>query len=127
MASAASDADVIRMVREYADAIEADGRAHAPQWMREAAARLERTIAAERRVAELEAALTKADAVADWQRLRIAELEAALLPFAEAWDFVQMDRMSQFMRDQYIASMTVAGTFDADDLKRAHDLVRNPK
>ena len=40
----ASDATVLKMLREYADSIEGDGRAHAPAWMREAADRLERAL-----------------------------------------------------------------------------------
>jgi len=39
-AEEASDEKVSEMLRMYADDIEHDGRAHAPQWMRVAAARL---------------------------------------------------------------------------------------
>jgi len=39
----ADDAKVIRMLRDYADDIESEGRrGHSPQWMREAADRLAR-------------------------------------------------------------------------------------
>lgn len=50
LAEAADDAKLINMLRMYADDIENDyGRAHAPQWMREAANRLQMKInAAER-------------------------------------------------------------------------------
>lgn len=54
LAEAADDAKLASMLRMYADDIESDyGRAHAPQWMREAAARLERTLAAEWRITEM--------------------------------------------------------------------------
>ncbi len=44
-AEAADDAKLISMLRMYADDIENDyGRAHAPQWMREAANRLQMKI-----------------------------------------------------------------------------------
>ncbi len=46
-AEAADDAKLIAMLRMYADDIENDfGRAHAPQWMREAADRLQMKITA---------------------------------------------------------------------------------
>jgi hypothetical protein len=41
MAQTATDAKVAAMLREYAADIEREGRAHAPQWMREAADRIE--------------------------------------------------------------------------------------
>ena len=48
LAEAADDAQLILMLRMYADDIESDfGRAHAPQWMREAANRLQMKINAE--------------------------------------------------------------------------------
>lgn len=42
LAQTADTATLAKMLRMYADDIETDdGRAHAPQWMREAAARIE--------------------------------------------------------------------------------------
>lgn len=40
-AEAASDDDLVKMLRMYADDVASDGRTHAPQWMREAANRLQ--------------------------------------------------------------------------------------
>ena len=41
MAEAAPDEELISMLRIFADEIESDGRARAPQWIREAANRLQ--------------------------------------------------------------------------------------
>ena len=56
-------------------------------------------------------------------RERAAELEAALLPFANAHRWLHSSGMSDAMRKQYEASMSCTGKFGADDLARAADLV----
>jgi hypothetical protein len=55
------------------------------------------------------------------QALRIAELETALRPFGDAYRFTESIN-SNFMREQFLASMTVSGKFSTDDLKRAAEL-----
>lgn len=51
---------------------------------------------------------------------RIAELEAALRPFGDAYRYTR--QMGEFMRNQYVASMTVTKTFTVQDLHRAAEL-----
>lgn len=51
---------------------------------------------------------------------RVAELEAALTPFGDAYRFTQ--QMSAFMRQQYQVSMTCTGKVTVADLHRAAEL-----
>lgn len=51
---------------------------------------------------------------------RVAELEAALRPFADAYRFIQP---MGAMRREYEASMTCTGKFTVQDLARAAELV----
>lgn len=56
------------------------------------------------------------------QEARIAELEKALRPFAEAHRWLEASGMGA-MRKQYESSMSCTGKFGAADLKRAAELV----
>lgn len=53
---------------------------------------------------------------------RIAELEAALKPFGDAFRFTE--QMGEFMRRQYEASMTCTGKVTVADLHRAAELTK---
>jgi len=71
----ADDAKVIRLLRDYADDLEAEGRGHVPQWMREAADRIDRQSA---RIAALECAVREQAAQAAPQIVKLPEVSTTI-------------------------------------------------
>lgn len=59
----------------------------------------------------------------DMKDARIAELEAALMPFARAHVWMHEAGMGDAMRKQYEASMSCTGKFGGDDLRHAAGLL----